>query len=104
MWQKARIIDRDFLPAENIGRELWVKDRPFVATFQELLRTEGGVLPEEDRRVPAIEGEWMLSNLGFPTGKQCRVWKNSIELLPEFKEQVTLIDVNTGVIIREELM
>lgn len=96
MWQKARIIDPDFEPIHHRGRELWVKDRPFIAEYHELLRTPNETFPYEDYNKPAYHGEWMLTNLCFSNGRKCRVWKDSIELLAEFKEDPPWEDVNSG--------
>lgn len=103
MWQKARIIDPDFLPASNIGRELWVLDRPFYAAFAPLRHTENETLSEKDYEVGIFEGEWMMTNLGFSDGRRCRVWKQSIELLSEFIENAPFVDVNTSEVIEERI-
>lgn len=98
-WQKARIIDPDFLPVNQIGRELWVQDRPFYAAFSPLRHSETQTLAEKDYEAGIFEGEWMMTNLGFSNGRRCRVWKASIELLSEFTEDPPFIDVNTGEVI-----
>ena len=98
MWQKARIIDQDFRPIRHVGRELWIKDLPFDASFSILCMDNLRVMPKPDEGV-IYTGKWMLTNLGFSSGTQVRIWKDSIEMLAEFAETVPLVDVNSDEII-----
>lgn len=101
MWQKARLIDPDFLPVSQQGREFWVRGRPYEAEYQELKREGEQLLSEKDTTATPYRGLWMMTNLMFPDGRCCRVWQASIELLNEFSDGPAYEDVNTRELLSE---